>query len=253
MLLSSVKLTVSRGPANRPPHKRSSPSTRCPVYLRYAGVTAVTTPSGRNEEDQEMSRTLWTNLTSVLGAAPKVYTVPGAYHWQPKGVIGTYTADLAFECATHDYRMRIDLQDIERTLISCIFPLRGNSAPGGYHHQPDLDPYPAVPLPRCDADDETAERLRSLNKRLDQHHQDARDIWSTKADTRISDAAAADAHRNSRVLSLVQGGVGLVHVAKDIPKEAFLAQSLRRTGGSESRRPHLELGLARSPRCARLI
>lgn len=177
-----------------------------PVFLRYAGVTAATTPSARNQADLLRTGTCWSNLTAVLERTPKVFSLKGAHSNKTM----TYTAEIRLPCSPAEHRARIDLQDIERALVAAVFPLCGNSAPGGLHHQPDLSPYEAVPLPRFDVeDDKTAERLRALNLQINQHHDDARKIWSSVSRKGISDAAAEDARCNAQVTELYQGGVGI--------------------------------------------
>lgn len=149
-----------------------------------------------------------------------------------------YTPGLSFTCTTNQYRRREDLQNIERCLISAIFPLCGNSAPGGYHHQPDLKPFAPVTVPAFDPVNETTQdKLQALNEKLRRHHEDARRTWAGKPGARISDAAAEAAQRNSQVLGLIQGGVGLVHVAKDITAEAFNADHTRYGYFGEHRGP----------------
>lgn len=177
-----------------------------PVFLRYAGVTAATTPSARNQADLLRTGSFWSNLTAVLELTPKVFSLKGAH----SNKTTTYAAGIRVPVSAAEHRARIDLQDIERALVAAVFPLCGNSAPGGLHHQPDLSPYEAVPLPRFDVeDDKTAERLRALNLQINQHHDDARKIWSSVSRKGISDAAAEDARRNAQVTELVQGGVGI--------------------------------------------
>lgn len=138
--------------------------------------------------------------------------------------IETNTAGLTFPCTTIEFRHRLDLQDIERLLISALFPLCGNSSPGGFLHQPDLSAYSPIQPPLFDPITEHTKRfLDKLNDDLHRHLEDAREVWSGRSGTRSSDAAADAARRNAQVKGLVQGGVGLVHVAQGITVEAFSA------------------------------
>lgn len=161
-----------------------------------------------------MTGTFWTNLMSVLGSTPKAFVIAGAYHWQSKQiiVIGTYAAELS-SCVRllTTARGSTSKTSSAPSSLAC-FPCAETARQAGsttsrtcMHTQR----YPFLAKTR------TTMRLRSASARSTS--------VSTKTGTRISNIAAADARRNSRVTSLVQGGVGLVHVAKDVPKEAFTA------------------------------
>lgn len=68
---------------------------------------------------------------------------------------------------------------------------------------------------------ETAGKIRQINDELEQHLQDARQVWNQRAQSRISEEAFRNAVEAARVEGLVEGGVGFVHVAKDITVEEF--------------------------------
>lgn len=107
-----------------------------------------------------------------------------------------------------------------------MFPLCGNSAPGGFRHQPDLSIYPRLELPAHDELNESSRiDIDELNCQLDAHHDDARAIWSQRGGEQISEAASINAREYAHVQGLVAGGVGMVHVASAVTAESFKAES----------------------------
>lgn len=78
-------------------------------------------------------------------------------------------------CAGREYRERTDLQATERALISSIAPLCGNSARGGYRHEPDLASLGSVSLPPFDEPDATtAATLERIDENVERHLRDAK-------------------------------------------------------------------------------
>lgn len=89
---------------------------------------------------------------------------------------GSLTAGLDSPCAGRDYRTRSDLHATERALIAAVAPLCGNSARGGFHHEPELAHFGTVKLPAFDDpnDPATIQALQRINADVEEHLRDAR-------------------------------------------------------------------------------
>lgn len=53
------------------------------MNLRYAGITAATTPEARASADEGKTGSFWTNFVSFLGREVKVYSLEGTYRTLP--------------------------------------------------------------------------------------------------------------------------------------------------------------------------
>lgn len=131
---------------------------------------------------------------------------------------------LTATCTGRDYRGRTDLHATERALISSVAPLCGNSARGGYRHEPDLSVYGKVEFPAYDdpASPSTTASLEKLNADIETLLRDDKDYWEGERGVEpISKAASEGALTSARVTRLVAGGVSHLRVAKDVTEEAF--------------------------------
>lgn len=129
---------------------------------------------------------------------------------------------LSAPCSRLDYRLRSDLQATERALVSCLYPACGNSARGGFHQEPDLRPFGTASVVQHDAaTPDTAAKIETINKEIEQHLHDARRVWEQQTAARISERAFGDAVTAAKVTKLVDGGTGHVRIGKDVPEEEF--------------------------------
>lgn len=71
-------------------------------------------------------------------------------------------------CAGLEYRARPDLHATERALIAAVAPLCGNSARGGFRHQPELSPFDDPHAPA------TIKALERINDEVEEHLRDAK-------------------------------------------------------------------------------
>lgn len=127
-------------------------------------------------------------------------------------------------CVGLEYRGRTDLQATERAFVAAVAPLCGNSARGGFHHEPDLSGIGRVTLPLYDdpTAPATVAALDRINHAVEEHIRDAKTFWEdARGAPPMSGAAFECALRYTRVTHLVAGGVGHVRVARDVPQEEF--------------------------------
>lgn len=129
------------------------------------------------------------------------------------------------------------MQNVERVLISALTPLCGNTARGGLHHQPlmrsmtlaSTSPLKVSFKPRKDdaasvfdsQDVNTKQRIAGINKAVERHLIDARQLWNKRTSGGISAAAFENTVKWAKVSELASEGVLNVRIAKDITREAF--------------------------------
>lgn len=114
--------------------------------------------------------------------------------------------------------------------MATIAPLMGNSARGGFHHEPDLSQYDKVDLPPFDDpnEPETIDALAKLNTKVQEHLEDSREYWERARGVKPISKAAFDSMVDSALVhGLVRGAVVNVRLGKHIPEEARYGEDRR--------------------------